>query len=127
MALKENSQKPTQEEVKKNLKFQRREFDKRYKKLLIRLTALGSEKHVYTADSKVEIPGSLFADFINTLAYSKQYMERVKGVLNMAETTIDGLLDQNAQITLDLMEAHVKNIESGITEKREADKPETEQ
>jgi hypothetical protein len=127
MALQNNAKKPTQEEVKKNLKLQRREFDKRYKKLLARLTALESEKHVYTKDSKVEISGSLFADFINTIAYSKQYLERVKGVLSMAETTIEGLLDQNAQLTLDLMDAHVNNIESGITEKREIDTPVTQE
>jgi len=87
------------------------EFDAVYK-------TLEDPKYVnqgYKKGVTVEISGELFTHFVNVNAENKRVMDAVQKNLSVAFSTIDALLTQNASLSIELMKAHIKNIDEGKT------------
>jgi hypothetical protein len=69
----------------------------------------------YSKDSTVTIPGSLFADFVNTVSFVKQTLQSIEKSAEATLSVASHLNEQTAKLTVRLMEAHVANIENGST------------
>lgn len=110
---------PTGKELLDQVQAAKNASDKRFEELQQKLQDLGP--HGYSKDSIVNIPGTLYADFINTVGH-------VKGTLEQMENVIGFLMDYTARMTVNLMEQHVVHIESNqATPHTELDKEDAEQ
>jgi len=69
----------------------------------------------YSKDSTVTIPGSLFADFVNTVSFVKQTLQSIEKSAQATLSVANHLNEQTAKLTVRVMEAHIANIESGAT------------
>lgn len=115
----EEKKKPTREQIRKRLKAERDQFDRKWKKLILKLEKLEHDKHIYLPESDVTVSGAFFVDMINYIGRSKDHMEKLDNMLSLSRDNISYLLNKNAEITLMLMESHAHNIESGVTVKQE--------
>lgn len=69
----------------------------------------------YSKDSTVTIPGSLFADFVNTVSFVKQTLQSIEKSTEATLRVASHLNEQTAKLTIRVMEAHINNIEAGNT------------
>ena len=63
--------------------------------------------------SNVTIPGTLFAEFLNTVTQVKSVLENVSKAAEVISRSSDVLQNETAKMTIRLMQAHVNNIDSG--------------
>lgn len=69
----------------------------------------------YDKDSMVTIPGTLFADFVNTLSSTHQILMQLQRNLAAAGKAIEVSLASQDVMQLSLMKQHIQNVEDGIT------------
>lgn len=82
----------------------------------------------YAKDSTVTIPGSLFADFVNTVSFIKQTLQNIEKSAEATLRVASHLNEQTSKLTIRVMEAHVNNIDAGNTvSNKELDKQDAEE
>jgi hypothetical protein len=96
------------EELKKNM---HSDFDKLFEKI----SGPEYDGRGYKKDAKVSMSGEVFTLFINVNAENKRVMDAVQKNLVVAFNTIDALLTENAKLSIELMKAHIANIDAGVT------------
>lgn len=69
----------------------------------------------YSKDSTVTIPGSLFADFVNTVSFIKNTLQTIEKSTEATLRVASHLNEQTSKLTIRVMEAHVNNIDAGNT------------
>ena len=120
-----------QKEALEQAKVQREELDKRFDTLLEKLETVGGLNQSYSKDSVVEIPGPLFASFINFVSMNKRTLEQVtetmEAVTKHVANAMDIALIDSQQMTVAIMEEHIKLVEAGKTSSpEELDKEDAE-
>lgn len=92
---------------------------KEYDVLLDELTEIKGMNQSYSRDSTIEIPGSLFASFINYVSYSKQTLEQINNsmtmFMNQIHNVVDVSLTDNVALTLEIIKEHIKQVKAGKT------------
>jgi hypothetical protein len=112
-----------EEELLKNAQEAAEKLEKRFEELAKEISDKGYDKRTYAKDSVVEIPGTLFAQFTTYMADRQKYMAEIQKVcVNMANS-LDMALQAYDNLTVALMEQHIKNCAAGKTiSHREQDK-----
>lgn len=93
------------------------ELDKRYEALIAKSKEAKYEQQVYPDDSSVEIKGLTFAEILNNMTINRQIMFKIAEVAEMITDMAGSVIAQQAELSLDLMEKHLDNVDNGITEK----------
>lgn len=92
---------------------------KEYDVLLDELTEIKGMNQSYAKDSTIEIPGPLFASFINYVSYSKQTLEQINNsmtmFMNQMHNVVDVSLTDNVALTLEIIKEHIKQVKAGKT------------
>lgn len=100
-------------------KKQREELDKRFDILLEQLETVGGLNQSYSKDSVVEIPGPLFASFINFVAMNKRTLEQVTHTMEQVTSHVKDAMDialiDSQQMTVAVMEQHINLVKQGKT------------
>lgn len=112
-------------------KKQSEELNKRFDELLDKLEKVGGLNQSYSKDSVVEVPGPLFASFINFVSMNKKTLEQVtqtmEAVTKHVSDAIEIALIDSQQMTVAVMEQHIKLVEQGKTSSpEEMDKEDAE-
>lgn len=85
-------------------------------------------KQGYTADSQITISGELFQNFVNINAMNQKVMAGYKETLTLVNESMGQLLDSQYNLTINLMQQHIRNVDSGLTiSNRELDKLDAKQ
>lgn len=117
--MSEEKKEPTGEEILEQSRKNREEINKRFDVLMEKMEEEGYNKQGYGTEDEVNMPGVLFADFLNIISQTKRVMEltdkSLEQIIRQSEMTQNNI----AELTLDLMEQHVQNVEDGNTSSME--------
>ena len=102
-------------ELKEAMEKEAQQMEERYEKLFSELESGGYFNQTYGADSKVEIPGSLFNSFIWFVNNQAKHLNSVRSVLAVVDNTLSGLSTNVNEMTMRLMEQHKVNVDAGAT------------
>lgn len=69
----------------------------------------------YEAGTMVTIPATLFADFLNSNSESVNFLVQLRRTLVAVVQALDVSIMREDAMTLNLMEQHVINVDSGLT------------
>jgi hypothetical protein len=69
----------------------------------------------YESDSMVTIPGTLFADFLNTNTENTNFLIQLRRTLGAVTQALDIAIAREDAMTLNLMQQHIVNVDSGLT------------
>lgn len=69
----------------------------------------------YKKGTTIEIDSVLFSEFINAMAHTKGTLVQIQQNLAIAYSTIDMLMDVNAELTIKMMNQHLDNVDKGVT------------
>lgn len=90
-------------------------FNEQFDALLTKLQEAKYQNQGYSVDSRVNISGELFGDFLNFVASTKSMLESVEKANQVIERMATFVLEEGSKMTVRLMEAHITNIEEGNT------------
>jgi hypothetical protein len=90
--------------------------EQKWAELEAKLSLPQYQNQKYSDNSKVEISGQLFADFVNTQQNNTRLLIQMLANVEATKLSIEGMLNTNDRITIELMEQHVRNIDAGATE-----------
>jgi rubrerythrin len=102
-----------EKEVLERLASDRKLFNDQFDALMSKLNEETYKGRGYSKTSNVTIPGTLFAEFLNTVTQVKSVLENVSKAAEVISRSSDVLQNETAKMTIRLMQAHVNNIDSG--------------
>lgn len=109
-----------EKEVVNNILVQRLKAEEELDKFYEELESGNYFTQSYGKDSVVEIPGVLFATYVNYVRAQRQTMNTIENMLQTLTSVKDAMLVDASYMTIELMKTHKKNVDDGKTMSIEA-------
>lgn len=91
----------------------RLKYEKELDELYDQLEEGGYFDRTYAEGSKVQMDGPMLASLVNFINDHKRTLYSMQQIMNVALTTIDAMLADNAAVTIELMKIHRDNVDAG--------------
>lgn len=112
-AIEEKETPGTEETQKAEAMPIRLKYEKELDELYDQLEEGNYFNQTYAEGSKVEMDGPMLASLVNFINDHKRTLYSMQQIMNVALTTIDAMLADNAAVTIELMKIHKNNVDAG--------------